>query len=60
MKYHLTIQAEDALLGDVNMSEWIVQHPYLFMFLYVWTTVNVSHMVTKVAEHKYRRYEEDE
>lgn len=53
------IPAEDASHGENDMSNWIEQHPYLFMTLMIYTITSISHMVTKVALHKYS-YRPDE
>lgn len=53
------ILAEDESLGESNMSNWIEQHPYLFMTLMIYAITSVSHMVTRVAMHKYS-YRPDE
>lgn len=46
-------------LGESNMSNWIEQHPYLFMTLMIYTITSISHMVTRIAMHKYS-YRPDE
>ena len=48
-KFLFTTPLEDESSGDVNMSEWMNSHPYLFftMFLFMLTTLN--EMVSEVS-----------